>query len=201
MSEDPAYELAEAHRRISTLVRRGVITAVAGNTARVRLDDDWETDFLPVRQVHAGTRWKSWAAPTVGEQVEVSSLSGEIEAGAVHRGLPCDAHPPPSTDPDLVVLGHGEDGAADTYNLATHAREVTLPAAGRFAVTIGAASLVMLQDQIVLSIGDVKLVITADGVETVGRTKLNGGSRGVVYKGSQDTGGDLNNQAADGVLV
>ena len=199
MSGDRDFDTAEAHRRLSNIVRRGLISAVQGATARVRLDADWETDFLPVRQVHAG-RFKSWSAPVVGEQVDVFSLSGEVEAGVILRGLNSDAHAPPSTDPDVEVLGSAA-GYLDTFNHATGAREIALSPTGRFAVTVGNASLVMLADQVAISLGASKVILTAAGVETVGPTRLNGGSRPVVFQGSQDSHGDTNLQGEPEVLV
>ena len=201
MSEDAAFDLAEAHRRLSNIVRRGVIVEVDGSTARVQLDEGWTTDFLPVHQLHAGARYKSWVAPTVGEQVEVRSLSGEVEAGAIHRGLPSTAQPLPSTDPDVVVLGAGADGSLDTYNLATGERAITLPQSGRFSVTIGQATLVMTAAGFALAVDGDELTIAAGRIATTAPTVLNNGTRPVVYEGSLDSAGHANTQGAAGVLV
>lgn len=200
MSDDHAFDLAEAHRRISNIERRGVITAVQGNSARVKLDEGWETDFLPVRQHHAGARFKSWSSPTVGEQVSVHSLSGEVEAGVIVRGLPSDAQPLPSTDPDVEVLGHA-DGYLDTFNHGTGERALTLPAGGRFTVTIGDVSLVMSADGFALAKGGDKLTVAAGEIRTTTRTVLNNGARPVAYKGGKDDAGHLNVDGVEGVLV
>ncbi len=70
-----------------------------------------------------------WSPPVPGEQCTVLCPEGDIDNGRVLLGLWSDANPPPSSDPDLVVIAF-PDGARMGYHHGAHALAVTLPGGG-----------------------------------------------------------------------
>jgi phage baseplate assembly protein V len=135
---DADFEIAEAHRRISNLIRPGTIEEVqlgddpSKATARIKFDDDWTSDFLRVFQVHSG-RVSSWSPPVEGEQVLVLSPSGLTEGGYALRGLPSTAFPSTSNSADLLQLFDAGDGSSDVYDLAAKTRTITTPGGTKVA--------------------------------------------------------------------
>lgn len=189
------YAHAEHDRRISTLLREGVIAEVGPNaaTARVMFDTDWSSDFLRVLELRSSPKMRTWSAPVVGEAVTVLSASGEIGAGVILRGAPSDAAPAVGANPDVHVLGAWDDEASDAYDAAAHVRTLTLPAGGRLAVVVdGATVLQLLGDKAVLQIGGATLTLqdghatlAADTLELDGQVRLAGGGKPVARVGDQ----------------
>lgn len=188
------YAHAEHDRRISTLVREGVIAEVGpdGRTARVQFDTDWTSHFLRVLELRSSPKMRTWSAPVVGEAVTVLSASGELGAGLVLRGAPCDAAPAAGSGSDLHVLGAWDDQAQDSYDAAGHVRLLTLPAGGRLAVVVdGATVLALTSDRAELKIGgatltlqDGRATLSADELDlSAGQVKLAGGGKPVARVG------------------
>lgn len=161
MSEDLAYQLTEAHRRISNIIRPGTIAEVqlgdAPGTAlaRVKFSDDWTSDFRPVHQLHAGALG-SWSAPVVGEQVLMLSPSGEPGAGWVLRGWNSGAKPAPSNSEQLAVL-FAAGGASDTYDLTAKKRTITLPADGELVIVQGGAEIHLVDGKVTITGSEIDL--------------------------------------------
>ena len=125
-TQDPEQQVGEA-------IQYGVIASVdyANATCTVTLGD-LTTGELPWVAQRAGAA-RIWSPPSVGEQCVVLAPEGDLENGLVVVGLYSDANPPPSNDPDVIQISM-PDGASFSYDHATHALAITLPAGGMMTV-------------------------------------------------------------------
>lgn len=116
-------KIAELLRLIRNIIRTGVVTAVkVGRGCRVQTGD-LETDWLPVVTLRAGTARSSWM-PSVGEQVVILSVGGELTTAVVLPGIFSDEHSEPTTS---LTANHVTypDGAVIEYEPATGALMAT----------------------------------------------------------------------------
>jgi phage baseplate assembly protein V len=119
--------------------------------AAVNLDDglcrvdtgDNTTDWLHWLTARAG-RSRSWSAPSVGEQVLVLCLGGELDTGFVLPGVFSDNNPAPSASADALHWSF-PDGAVIEYEPDTGA----LIATGIQAALIKAAVSITLDSPLV----------------------------------------------------
>ncbi|VVD78442.1 phage baseplate assembly protein V [Pandoraea fibrosis] len=115
---------AEHNRLIANLIATGTVAEITYRPLRVRvLVRDRLTDWLPCLQPAAG-RVRIWLPLSKGEQVTVLSPSGETGNGIVMRGVPSDAIPSPSENPNEFMIDL-PDGARIVYNDATGALSAT----------------------------------------------------------------------------
>lgn len=116
-------QIAELFRLIRNIIRTGVVTAVkAGHGCRVQTGD-LETDWLPVVTLRAGTARSSWM-PSVGEQVVILSVGGELTTAVVLPGLFSDEHNEPTASLTANNVTY-PDGAVIEYEPATGALKAT----------------------------------------------------------------------------
>lgn len=115
------------------VIQVGTVASIdhAARTCTVQLGD-LETGDLPWVALLAG-RVKLWCPPTTGEQCAVLCPEGDVDNGLVLPGIYSDANSPSTSDPDLFQLEF-PDGAVISYNHASHALTVTLPAGGTAAL-------------------------------------------------------------------
>ncbi|MBT2767611.1 phage baseplate assembly protein V [Stenotrophomonas sp. ISL-67] len=120
-------------QQLNNLLRDGSVTEVdhQRQLCRVR-SGETHTDFIPWLASAAG-EFSCWAAPSVGEQVKLLCTDGDLANAVAVRGLYCTQYPAPSTNPDVVMIQF-RDGAAISYNAASHALSAVLPAGGTVAV-------------------------------------------------------------------
>lgn len=111
--------LEAIERRLEQMVVRGSISAVdtATQRVRVRYGDDSVTDWLEWKPSRSG-QVTIWSPPQVGEGCTVIS-DGDIDQGEVFLGSYHNSMPPPSKDPDDVVMKM-PDGTVFTYNHKAH---------------------------------------------------------------------------------
>lgn len=111
--------LEAIERRLEQMVVRGSISAVDAATQRVRVryGEDSVTDWLEWKPSRSG-QVTIWSPPQVGEGVTVIS-DGDVNLGEVFLGSYHNSMPPPSTDPDDVVMKM-PDGTVFTYNHKAH---------------------------------------------------------------------------------
>jgi len=115
MSGDLVGQLLELHRRVAELERRargrkrtGTVSEVdhAKGLARVKLSEQEGKDFvspwLPWKEVAAGGI-KSHIPPTVGEQVDVTSESGDLADAVIDMSTPSSSNPRPHDGPEAVI--------------------------------------------------------------------------------------------------
>lgn len=105
---DLAYRIAELERRARNRKRTGTVVAVdhAKGKARVQISDENGKPYLgpwmPWKEVAAGGI-KTHIPPTVGEQVDVVSESGDLTDAVIDMSIPSDANPRPHDGPEAVI--------------------------------------------------------------------------------------------------
>lgn len=111
-------------RLIGNLVRIGKVSELDLTNARCRVATGSNvTAWLPWMTHRAG-RTRSWWAPSVGEQVLLLSMGGELNTAFVLPAVFSDASPAPSASPDALHLAF-PDGAVFEYEPAQSALKVT----------------------------------------------------------------------------
>ncbi|WP_415775305.1 phage baseplate assembly protein V [Shewanella oncorhynchi] len=117
-----AAAIAELTRRIDNLLRIGTVAEVKGNLCRVKTGE-LLTQFRPFFTRRAGTAKTSWR-PTVGEQVMLLSLSGDLTNAYILPALYSDENPEPddNNNRDRTIY---PDGAVIEYDPDTSALKVT----------------------------------------------------------------------------
>lgn len=174
------FASADNANRAANMIQFGTIAEVdltaRPATARIEIEDNHVTDFLPVFQLCAG-RVRSWSAPMQGEQVVVLSPTGEMAAGVVLRGLNYDAFEAPSAEELLTVLAQWQDGAEDTYDEATKTRTVKVPDGGQMHVIVGAMRVSVDASGVSIDAAGSPVVVKGDPITLDGPVNL-GGSGG-----------------------
>lgn len=106
-------------RLIHNLIRLGTIAEVDHARARVRVKSGGLlTAWLPWVASRAGNT-RDWSPPTLGEQVIVFSPGSDPAAGIVLSGIFSDAHPAPSSEPNIIGRWL-PDGTHIKYDHAEH---------------------------------------------------------------------------------
>ena len=132
-------QLSEILRLLRNLIRIGTVSAVKLDDGLCRVDTgNNTTGWLHWLSARAG-KTRSWNAPSVGEQVLVLCLGGELDTGFVLPGIFSDNNPAPSASADALHWSF-PDGAVIEYEPATGA----LKATGIQTATIEAAVKILL---------------------------------------------------------
>ncbi|HDR2703969.1 TPA: phage baseplate assembly protein V [Enterobacter roggenkampii] len=127
-------QLAEIQRLLRNLIRIGTVSAVNLDDGLCRVDTGKNTTgWLHWLSARAG-KTRSWNAPSVGEQVLILCLGGELDTGFVLPGIFSDDNPAPSASADALHWSF-PDGAVIEYEPETGA----LSATGIQTATIKAA--------------------------------------------------------------
>lgn len=111
-----AAEIAELKRRIDNLIRLGTVAEVKSGYCRVTTGEI-TTDFRPYLTMRAGTAKTSWR-PSIGEQVILFSLSGDLTNAYVLPSLNSDQNPVPD-DHETRLRTTFPDGAVFEYDPET----------------------------------------------------------------------------------
>lgn len=126
------FAISELQRRLSNVVKVGVVSKVDPSTAKVRVKvGDLHSDWRPWT---AGSKHQ-WSMPQVGESVILLSPSGETEKGIVVPSLYNENHAPPSNEPDSIC-----------WQLGAHQK---------FVIRVGESEIEMTADTITLTANDV----------------------------------------------
>ncbi|WP_286870306.1 phage baseplate assembly protein V [Pantoea sp. UBA5035] len=127
-------QISEIQRLLRNLIRIGTVSAVNLNDGLCRVDTgNNKTNWLHWLSARAG-KTRSWNAPSVGEQVLVLCLGGELDTGFVMPGIFSDDNPAPSASADALHWSF-PDGAVIEYEpesgalTATGIRTATIKAA------------------------------------------------------------------------
>ena len=106
--------IAGLKRLLANIIRIGIVSDVdlANGLCRVKMGN-LETDWLNWLTLRAG-RVRFWSAPSVGEQVMVLSIGGELTTGFVLPAIFSDANSAPSQSADAMVITF-PDGARFEY--------------------------------------------------------------------------------------
>ncbi len=116
--------LQEIARAIRNLIRTGIVTDVDHKEGLCRVQTGGiQTTWLNWLTTRAG-RSRTWWAPSVGEQVLVLAIGGELDTAFVLPGIFSEANPAPSASADAwhVVF---PDGAVIEYEPETSALTVS----------------------------------------------------------------------------
>ncbi|MDO2449461.1 phage baseplate assembly protein V [Enterobacter vonholyi] len=106
--------LQEIARAIRNLIRTGIVTEVDHDEGLCRVQTGaMETTWLNWLTCRAG-RSRVWWAPSVGEQVLLLAIGGELDTAFVLPGIFSDDHPAPSASPDAFHASF-PDGAVIEY--------------------------------------------------------------------------------------
>jgi phage baseplate assembly protein V len=114
--------VAELERKQANMLRIGTVKSVDAAAARcvVALGKNFDTAPVPWLTFRAGANARTFAAPSVGEQVLVFSPCGEIGNAVVLPALNCDAFTPPAGGENIDRILY-PDGTVVTYDHAAHA--------------------------------------------------------------------------------
>ncbi|MCW6540298.1 phage baseplate assembly protein V [Yersinia ruckeri] len=117
-------QLSEIQRLLRNLIRTGVVSEVDTDGALCRVETgEIKTGWLNWLTRRAG-RSRDWWAPSVGEQVLLLAVGGELDTAFVLPGIHCDDFPPPSSSPDAYHVTF-PDGAVIEYEPDTSALVVS----------------------------------------------------------------------------
>ncbi|MBB4266892.1 phage baseplate assembly protein V [Roseospira visakhapatnamensis] len=165
---------AEANRRIANTVRLGRVVALDPGAARIKVQAGGNvTAWLPWTAGRAGPD-RDWAAPEPGEQVLVLAPSGDLAQAVVVPGIYQARHPAPGDRADLRRTVF-QDGTIQEYDRAAHAHRLDLSASGGSATVVsGDAELKLTPEAITLTVGGVRLTVSAAGVEIAGDVTVKG---------------------------
>ncbi|WP_039057036.1 phage baseplate assembly protein V [Enterobacter sp. Bisph1] len=116
--------LSELARLLRNMIRTGIIVDVDLNTGRCRVQSGGLiTQWLQWLTQRAGQS-RNWWAPSVGEQVLLLAVGGELDTAFVLPGIFSDDHPAPSASADGVHIAF-PDGAVIEYEPKTSALMVS----------------------------------------------------------------------------
>jgi len=106
--------LSELARAVRDLIRIGVVAEVNTTLGVCRVQTgELVTDWLHWLTPRAGSA-RTWWAPSVGEQILLLSLGGELDTGFVLPGIYSDDFPAPSASPQAYHVSF-PDGAVLEY--------------------------------------------------------------------------------------
>ncbi|ELY7545513.1 phage baseplate assembly protein V [Cronobacter turicensis] len=189
-------QIAEIQRLLRNLIRIGTVSTVNLDDGLCRIDTgNNTTGWLHWLSARAG-KTRSWNAPSVGEQVLVLCIGGELDTGFVLPGIFSDANPAPSASSDALHWSF-PDGAVIEYEPASGALQV----AGIQTASISAAKSATVTVPVVTVTASTR--VTFDTPEVVCTNKLITGTfevqKGGTMKGNiQHSGGAL---TSNGVRV
>jgi phage baseplate assembly protein V len=194
---DSATLPADTNRRVESVVRLGVISAVDPATGRCRVKTGGlETAWLPWLERRAGTTG-DWDPPTPGEQCLLLSPSGEPAAGIVLTGVPSDAHPQPLHDPNKTQRRY-PDGSTVEHDHGGSRYRIDIATAGSITLVIGSSTLVLTNTGATLTTPqltvDAPVSLFNGSVAINGGLTVSGGAGGpgnATFNGTLRTTGDI----------
>lgn len=116
--------IQELARALRNMIRTGIIVETDLDTGRCRVQTGGiKTDWLQWLTHRAG-RSRTWWAPSIGEQVLILAVGGELDTAFVLPGIYSDDHPAPSASADGWLVEF-PDGAVIGYEPETSALTVS----------------------------------------------------------------------------
>ncbi|MGL4504660.1 MAG: phage baseplate assembly protein V [Aeromonas sobria] len=180
--------LEEIERRLEQMVVRGTIAEVDCDSQRVRVQygEDSVSDWIVWKPVRSG-QVTIWSPPQVGEGVTVIS-DGDVNRGEAFLGSYHSSMPPPSKDPDDVVMKM-PDGTVFTYNHKAHKLhievkgETVIDVSGNLTATAGGDLVAEAKGSARVKAGG-EAMVEAKGAATVkGASVVLAGASGVSMSG------------------
>lgn len=155
----------EIMRNLRNMIRTGVIVETDLDAGRCRVQTGGiKTDWLQWLTQRAG-RSRTWWAPSVGEQVIILAVGGELDTAFVLPAIFSDDHPAPSASADALHIAF-PDGAVIEYEPETGALSVS----GIKTADITASESITATVPLVLVRAETR--ITLDSPEVVCTSKL-----------------------------
>ncbi|WP_024554320.1 phage baseplate assembly protein V [Franconibacter helveticus 513] len=175
--KNPEFTFAELYRLLLNLIRNGVVIEVDSENWLCRVQTgELQTTWLNWLTMRAG-RSKTWWRPSVGEQVVLLSIGGDLTTAFVLPAIYSKDNPPPSMSEDAQVTSF-PDGGWIEYE----------PESGRYLVKAGANIVFEAPESIQLKTSE--FVVDAD------RTRIN--SEVVINGDVTQSGGSM---SSNGVVV
>lgn len=172
--------LQDIARAIRNLIRTGIVTDINLDEGLCRVQTGgMQTTWLNWLTCRAG-RSRVWWAPSVGEQVLLLAIGGELDTAFVLPGIFSDDNPAPSASPDAIHVAF-PDGAVIEYDPDNGALTVS----GIKTADVTASDSITATVPVVLVKAETR--ITLDTPEVVCTNKLITGSL-EVQKGGKMTG-------------
>lgn len=173
------FDLVELQRRVANLIRIGAIETVDTTVARASVQiGTITTAALPWLTSRAGDD-RTWWSPSVGEQVVVLSVGGDLAQGVILPAIYSNTAPAPANAGNIHRTTYA-DGATISYDTAAHTLtaeipgDVTLTATGDVTVNASGNATVNSQGKaVVTASADVEITsattarITAPNVQIV----------------------------------
>lgn len=157
--------IQELARALRNMIRTGIIVETDLETGRCRVQTGGiYTDWLQWLTHRAG-RSRTWWAPSIGEQVLILAVGGELDTAFVLPGIFSDDHPAPSASADAWHVTF-PDGAVIEYEPKTSA----LTASGMKIASVTASESITATVPVVLVKASTR--ITLDTPEVVCTSKL-----------------------------
>lgn len=170
-------QLTEIMRLITNLIRTGTVTEVDRDKWLCRVKTgDLETNWINWLTLRAGTS-RTWWKPSVGEQVVLFSLGGNLETAFALPAVYSNQFPPPSDSEDGSVTEY-PDGGWFEYE----------PSTGRWYVRGIKSMVIEAADSVIFKTGE--FVVEAD------TTRINSD---VVINGAVTQGGGQ--MSSNGIVV
>ncbi|EKN3487511.1 phage baseplate assembly protein V [Yersinia enterocolitica] len=189
-------QITEILRLLRNLIRIGTVAEVDLDQTLCRVTTgDNTTGWLNWLTARAGQS-RSWWAPSVGEQVLILSLGGELDTAFVLPGIFSDDFPPPSASADGVYLSF-PDGATFHYEPETSELRV----AGIKTAVVNASESVTVTAPHITCAASVKILLDTPEVEcthNLTTATLNVKSGGQMNGNIQHSGGQF---SSNGVVV
>ncbi|MBZ7634873.1 phage baseplate assembly protein V [Klebsiella oxytoca] len=161
--------IQELARAIRNLIRSGVVTEVDIVQGLCRVQSGGiQTTWLNWLTTRAG-RSRTWWAPSVGEQVLLLAIGGELDTAFVLPGIYSDDNPAPSASADAWLVEF-PDAAVMSYEPETGALTVT----GIKTADVTASDSVAVSAPVVLIKAETR--VTLDTPEVVCTNKLTTGT-------------------------
>ncbi|MEQ0072747.1 phage baseplate assembly protein V [Klebsiella sp. CN_Kp118] len=161
--------IQELARAIRNLIRSGVVTEVDTVQGLCRVQSGGiQTTWLNWLTTRAG-RSRTWWAPSVGEQVLLLAIGGELDTAFVLPGIYSNDNPAPSASADAWLVEF-PDGAVMSYEPETGALTVT----GIKTADVTASDSVAVSVPVVLIKAETR--VTLDTPEVVCTNKLTTGT-------------------------
>ncbi len=173
-------QLNEIMRLLRNMIRTGVIVETDLEAGRCRVQTGGNTSDWLQWLTHRAGRSRTWWAPSIGEQVLILAVGGELDTAFVLPGIYSDDNPAPSASADACRVDF-PDGAVIEYEPETSA----LIASGIKTADVTASTSITATVPVVLIKAETR--ITLDTPEVVCTNKLITGTL-EVQKGGKMTG-------------
>lgn len=118
------FDLTEADRRISNLVRYGTVEEADYEKAKVKIKcGDQVTGWIPWMMQRSG-KYRNWDPPEVGEQVVMLAPDGDPSQGVMLGAVSQDSSPPAGESVDVRRTDYG-DGTVAEYDRNSKVMSIT----------------------------------------------------------------------------